>query len=406
MQLEEGCSMIRKFIVSIKYLNVKDIFDIICLPFIVLCSLIYKIYLKIKKRKIWLISEGKNDARDNGYVFFEYIRKNHPDDYVYYAINKKCESYEKVNKLGNTVNYGGFKHWIYYLNADKNIIIHKAANPNEKIFYVLHYYRLFNGHRIFLQHGVTMNYVKYLTYKETNFELFISGAKPEYEYIKSNFGYPSNNVCYLGFPRFDRLYNAIPNKNIIAVMPTWRTWLKDIKKSSQFKKSGYYKKYQSLLNNETLINFLDKNDIKLFFYLHKNVEKFASLFTTKCSNIIIVKSNMDIILKLISESSVLITDYSSVSIDGAFMQKPIIYYQFDVDKFRKHHLEKGYFSYENDGFGPVVLDEENLVENIIKYKKNNYKVEDKYVKRSNSFFELRDNDNCKRIYEKLVQKNN
>ena len=144
----------------------------------------------------------------------------------------------------------------------------------------------------------------------------------------------------------------------------------------------------------------------MFFYLHKNVEKFASLFTTKCSNIIIVKSNMDIILKLISESSVLITDYSSVSIDGAFMQKPIIYYQFDVDKFRKHHLEKGYFSYENDGFGPVVLDEENLVENIIKYKKNNYKVEDKYVKRSNSFFELRDNDNCKRIYEKLVQKNN
>ena len=198
MQLEEGCSMIRKFIVSIKYLNVKDIFDIICLPFIVLCSLIYKIYLKIKKRKIWLISEGKNDARDNGYVFFEYIRKNHPDDYVYYAINKKCESYEKVNKLGNTVNYGGFKHWIYYLNADKNITIHKAASPNEKIFYVLHYYRLFNGHRIFLQHGVTMNYVKYLTYKETNFELFICGAKPEYEYIKSNFGYPSNNVCYLG----------------------------------------------------------------------------------------------------------------------------------------------------------------------------------------------------------------
>lgn len=393
--------MVKKIINSIKYIKLKDLIDIISLPLILLCALIYKAYLKIINKKIWLIAEGRNDARDNGYVFFKYMRTTFPERPVYYAIDIKCEAFSKVNKLGNVINYGSFKHWIYYISASKNITIHKSASPNEKIFYILHYYRIINGHRIFLQHGVTMNYVKYLTYKETNFELFICGAKPEYMYIKENFGYPSNNVCYLGFPRFDNLFNKKINTKQIALFPTWRTWLKDITSEKKFKDSEYYLKYQSLLNNQNLIYYLEQENITLYFYLHKNVEKFAKTFTSVSNNIKIIESNMDIILNLISESAMIITDYSSVSIDGAYMKKPIIYYQFDEEKFRKEHLQEGYFSYKGDGFGPIFTEENKLVSQIIKYCENNYKVEEKYLKKIDNFFELRDNKNCERIYHKI-----
>ena len=393
--------MINKFIKSIRYLNVRDFFDVLFLPFYLIFSLVYKIILLVIKKRIWLVCEGRNDARDNGYVFYKYIREKHPEVPVYYVIDKKCEAYDKVKDLGNIIQFGSLKHWIYYLCASKNIIIHKAGNPNEKIFYVLHYYGIINGHRIFLQHGVTMNNVKYLYYKKTRFELFICGAKPEYEYIKKNFGYPKQNICYLGFPRFDNLYNRKINKKQIAIFPTWRSWLKDLKSVEEFKKTDYYKKYQSLLNNDDLIKYLEKRGITLYFYLHKNVDRFSKAFDSKCNNIKIISSNMSIILNLIAESAMIVTDYSSISIDCAYMKKPLIYYQFDKKKFRLSHLEEGYFSYEKMGFGPVVLNENELVRKLINYCDSGFKMESKYLQNVDNFFTIRDNKNCERIYNKI-----
>ena len=63
---------------------------------------------------------------------------------------------------------------------------------------------------------------------------------------------------------------------------------------------------------------------------------------------------------MLKESSMLITDYSSVFFDVAYMHKPIIYYQFDRDAFRQGHYQEGYFSYD-DGFGPVAFDTESLL---------------------------------------------
>ena len=246
-----------------------------------------------------------------------------------------------------------------------------------------------------------MNNVKYLYYKKTRFELFICGAKPEYEYIKKNFGYPKQNICYLGFPRFDNLYNRRINKKQIAIFPTWRSWLKDLKSVEEFKKTDYYKKYQSLLNNDDLIKYLEKRGITLYFYLHKNVDRFSKAFDSKCNNIKIISSNMSIILNLIAESAMIVTDYSSISIDCAYMKKPLIYYQFDKKKFRLSHLEEGYFSYEKMGFGPVVLNENELVRKLINYCDSGFKMESKYLQNVDNFFTIRDNKNCERIYNKI-----
>ena len=38
---------------------------------------------------MWLICEDYNEARDNGYWLFKYIREQQPQQDVVYAINKK-----------------------------------------------------------------------------------------------------------------------------------------------------------------------------------------------------------------------------------------------------------------------------------------------------------------------------
>ena len=95
----------------------------------------------------------------------------------------------------------------------------------------------------------------------------------------------------------------------------------------------------------------------------------------------------------------MITDYSSVAMDFVYMRKPVIYYQFDKKEFREKQLQEGYFSYEDDGFGEVVSSLDTLVADIIKIAGNDFKIESKYKKRDDSFFELNDKNNCKRVYD-------
>ena len=48
--------------------------------------------------------------------------------------------------------------------------------------------------------------------------------------------------------------------------------------------------------------------------------------------------------ELILESSLLITDYSSIFFDFGYLKKPIIYTQFDYHEYRLEHFSEGYFN--------------------------------------------------------------
>lgn len=396
--------MIKKIKSDLKYIKIKDIIDVLILILVLIPSLIYKLYLKITNKKIWLICETKDTARDNGYHLFKYIRINYPNDNVYYAIDKKSLDYNNVKKYENIIQFRSLKHWIYYLCADLNISTQKYGNPSPVIFYALHVSFGKLNNRIFLQHGITKDDATWLYYNKTKFKLFICGAKKEYEYIKEKFNYPTNNLVYLGFSRFDNLHNNEMNNKQILIMPTWRVWLgrktNFLDKKQEFINSEYYKKWNSLLKNKELIKYIEKENIKIYFYPHMNMHTFIKDFKAISRNIKIVSKDYDI-QKLLKESALLITDYSSVYMDFAYMNKPIIYYQFDSKKYRESQLQEGYFRYNKDAFGKILIDEDDVVNRIIGYNKMNYKVEPIYLKRMNEFFELKDQKNSERIYNYL-----
>lgn len=394
----------KKILKNLKYLKLKDLLAIFIFIFTFPIALMYKLILKIRKKEIWLICEDKEEARDNGYHLFKYIREKYPEINVYYAIDKKSCDYTKVKKYGNIIQYESLKHWIYYLTASKNISTQKCGNPNAPLFYFLQVYGILKNNRIFLQHGITKDNAKWLYYNETKFRLFICGAKPEYEYIKEKFGYPNENLKYLGFPRFDELHNIKINKKQILLMPTWRNWLSretnfiDTNKE-KFEDTLYFKTYNSLINNNELIEFLKEKDITLCFYPHRNMQKFIKLFNTTSNNIKILDKNDIDIQTLLKESALMITDYSSVYFDFAYMKKPLIYYHFDYEEYRQKQLQVGYFDYNNDGFGSIINNEQDLIKKIKEYVENDYKIENEYLIKINNFFELNDKENCKRNFE-------
>lgn len=100
----------------------------------------------------------------------------------------------------------------------------------------------------------------------------------------------------------------------------------------------------------------------------------------------------------------MVTDYSSVAFDFAYLKKPIVYTQFDVEVFYNQHINKqGYFSYERDAFGPVCYDYESAVDAIIKQLDRGCQMEEVYKQRVDSFFAYTDQNNCERVYQAIKE---
>lgn len=379
-------------------INLKQILDILILPIMFLISIFTKPFCK----NIWIVAENPDEACDNGYVFFKYIRENRNDINAYYVINKKSKDYEKVRELGNVIRYRSLKHWIYYLNASKIIVTQKYANPSPAIFYILHTRNILKIPRIYLKHGIIKDDGLFFYYNRTNFKLFICGAKREYEFVKNHFQYPNENVVYTGLARFDNLNvyeksNSNTSKTIL-IAPTWRKWIHTQEEFDKFM-LNYYK----IIQDKTLIECLEKNNVQLKMVLHKNMKKFKlNDSITNISQNITINHNEEVdIQELLNITDLMITDYSSIFFDIAYRKRPIIYYQFDTKAYRENQLPEGYFSYKRDGFGDV-LEDVNIVVNKIKYYvENNFKIEDIYSSRMDNFFEIKDKNNCKRILEEI-----
>ena len=104
---------------------------------------------------------------------------------------------------------------------------------------------------------------------------------------------------------------------------------------------------------------------------------------------------------LFRKCSIFITDYSSTHFDVAFLKKPIIYYQFDKEKFYDSHYDMGDFEYEKDGFGDVAYNEEEMVKHITTYLENGCTIKEEYKERISKTFKYLDENNSERIYEEI-----
>lgn len=392
----------KKIIDSLKYIKLKDLIAPFIFLLMIIPSLIFRLINKIKKRQLWLVCENGETARDNGYHFYKYVRNEHPNDYCFYVIDKNKDEYKKVEKYGNIIKFKSLKHWLYYLAANYNISNHKNGNPNQPLFYVIHVTLGLYKNRVFLQHGITKDDAEWLYYKNTKFRYFICGAKQEYDFIKEKFGYPEGNVIYTGFPRFDNLYNNKVKENQILIMPTWRNWLgretNGLTEKEDFKETSFFKNWNGLLNDNDFIEYIEKENLNVLFYPHINMQKYLKDFEIKSKNIKLVDTKKDI-QKILKESSILVTDYSSVYMDFAYMLKPIIFFQFDYEEYRKKQYAEGYFDYKEEKFGPSTETIDKAINKIITVSKKG--IDKKCLKNMESFFELKDQKNSQRIYEAL-----
>ena len=375
--------------------------------------LYYHILKPFKRRKLWIISDRIVKADDNGEALFCYLQKHCPlNTKVIFAISKDSTDYARMSQIGQCVDAMSFRHKLLHLLCDVNIS--SAADGVTVNPYDGHHDALrdllVHQKFIFLQHGITVNDLSgWLNRYNKNIYGFVTAAVRERNSIvDGSYHYSSERIWLTGFPRHDRLYHK--EKNVITVMPTWRKYLmKGIDNttgrwtvSDLFYGSGFYRFYNRLLSDDRLLRFLEEHEYTLQFFPHPTLQPVLGSFDhdTRVRFMPASSSYRDIY----AESRLVVTDYSSASYDFSYLRKPVIYCQFDREEFYSgdHVCEKGYFDYGEDGFGEVVHDLESTIDLIMEYVSSGCELKEKYRKRIDDFFAFNDQDNCRRVADKIM----
>ena len=394
---------VKYFFYQIKRVKFKEILQVWKLPVAAVCALLYR----RKHKDLWIVCEDKNEARDNGYWFFRYLREEHPEQECVYAICHTSPDFEKINTIGSWVEFGSLRHWILYLASSKKISSQKAGNPNAAIFYFLEVGGFLKDKRIFLQHGVTINDQKWLYYKVTKMKRFVCGAYPEYMYIKDVFGYPKENIVYTGFCRFDGLHDGVKaEERTILIMPTWREGIADederllrYEGTTQIEKTNYFVQWTSFLRDSELQRLAKTYHCRFLFFPHRNMQKYMEFFPVSNEYLEIGDAGKYDVQTLLKGASMLVTDYSSVFMDVLYMKKPVIFYQFDYDMFRRGQYQEGYFSYQDNPFAESFWSRREVLAAIEKCIKSGFTVSEGYMEAHRDYFRLYDTNNCQRTYE-------
>ncbi|SES88632.1 CDP-glycerol glycerophosphotransferase [Oceanobacillus limi] len=351
-----------------------------------------------KNKNVWLVGERVYKAQDTGLAFFKYLRTQHPDKNVYYVIDKNSPEKKNVEKYGNVLDFKSKQHILNTIIAKKIISSH---HPD--YIYPIRtniFKSKIKADKIFLQHGVmgTKNMVANYGKNAPDFDVdfFLVSSEFEKDIIINDFDYHPDNVFVTGLSRFDTLFaNDVPLKKQVLIIPTWRDW---IVTDEAFIESEYYDRYKELINSERFHKLATEHGFEILFCLHPNMQKFSRYFENDFVKVI-SQGEVDV-QHLLKESALMITDYSSVGFDFSFLYKPVIYYQFDRERFigkRPSHLDL-----DQDLPGEIGFEQEEILDLVQKYATNEFAMKEEYRKRADKFIAHRDRNSSERIFQVVV----
>ncbi len=243
---------------------------------------------------------------------------------------------------------------------------------------------------------------------------FISEAK-KWDYLISPNAYSTKifkrafefegKVIESGYPRNDYLVNFnnddtilkiksrlnIPkDKKIILYAPTWR--------DNQYHEQGKYK-FNLHLNLNKMKQELGDNYL-VILRLHYLVAERLDL--KDYNGFVLDVSHYPDIRELYLVSDILVTDYSSVFFDYAILERPIIFYVYDIDEY-KDTLRGFYFNIEEKAPGPLVKTTEDLIVEVNNINKHGYTASNMQKQFQQEFSYLEDGNSCDRVINEVFK---
>ena len=342
-------------------------------------------YLEEPIEENWVMFEtfmGKSYADSPKYIY-EYLAKNYPGKYKFiWVLNDPKEKlpYEGIIVKRFTKKYA------YYLAKSKYFVF----NIRQPLWF-----RKREG-QVFLEtwHGTPLkklaldmdrmdmggstdieNYHEQFRVTCKDWDYLVSQNKFSTDIFRSCFAFKDRPILQIGYPRNDILINdnspakireykeklGLPlDKKIILYAPTWR--------DNEYSEKGKYK-FASKLDFDKAKEKLSDEYIFIVKYHYLVSDK---IDWTPYKGFVYTFDETKDIAWLYLVSDMLITDYSSVMFDYSILNRPMLFFAYDLEDY-KENLRGFYFDFVNDIPGPISRDTDQLIKDIKEYNEDSWK---------------------------------
>lgn len=361
----------------------------------------------------WTFMDRDTEAHDNAEHLYRYVRRHHPEVNAWFVLRRESRDWSRLANEGfRLVPYGSADHVHLLLNTD-HLVSSQADNyvarPLDAARFGKKSWRF-----TFLQHGVTKDDLS-RWFNTMPIDRFITASPAEHESIVADhtpYVFTDKEVRLTGFPRHDRLLELgrrADRADLILVMPTWRSWLLARLTNSNardlvvpLETSAFWQSWTDLLGSPELKAIAEQARLAIAFVPHptmqnhlapSDVPQWVSLHSYETSDV----------QELLARAAVTVTDYSSQAFESAYLERPVVYYQFDRDEFFSgaHVYRKGTWDYETDGFGPVTLTRAEALD-AIRDAVARGEPADSFLARMRAAFSHRDGRCCERTFASII----
>ncbi|WP_455715056.1 bifunctional glycosyltransferase/CDP-glycerol:glycerophosphate glycerophosphotransferase [Anaerosporobacter sp.] len=369
------------------------------------------VFRRLPVKANWVLFEsfGGKSYSDNCKYIYEYMLKKYGNDYKYIWVMRDNSIAIPGNPI--VIKPNAYKY-LYYLARAKYLVF----NSRQPIWYNKRKESVF----IETWHGTPLKKLVFdmedvhsasLTHKEDFYKVsrkwdyLLSDNAFSTEVFEHAFLYDKEKIVEYGYPRNDLLYAddaheiakkvkqklGIPlDKKVILYAPTWR--------DDEFYSNGKYK-FSLAIDINQMKQRLGEEYILLLRTHYFVVDQVDSL----CGDGFVYNgSRYQDITELYLASDICVTDYSSVFFDYANLRRPILFFTYDLEKYREE-LHGFYIDMETEVPGPLLQTNEELIQAL----EHINDIEETYKERYNRFYdrfcEVDDGHAAERVVEKLIR---
>lgn len=365
-------------------------------------------------KQAWVLVDRLHNSDDSAEHLFTWLRENRPDINAWFVVEEGTPDWQRIkaSRHGDRLLAYRSEAWLmamancaYLISSHIDVPIHR---PPAVLEFTKPKWKF-----VFLQHGVIKDDLSnWLNSKELS--LFVASTPNEYASIAGDgtrYAFTTNEVKLTELPRFDRVREAgrrfPPEKrDLILMAPTWRVWLTPpLKAGSQrrvinddFHQTDYARNWLGLLTSERVGRIAREQNLRIGFLPHPNLQPILDSMDLPDYVLPLTFEGNDV-REFFARAAVMVTDYSSMAFNAAYIDRPVVYFQFDTDRmFGGDHVGRGgYYDYESQGFGPVTFDLDSAEDAVAGILERGRDPEPLYVRRIAATFPFRDGRACERV---------
>lgn len=384
-----------------KYQSIKLFFKVIA------AYAVSMVLNKNRKKRIVLIGGNLGEKyEDNAAIFHCYLVNEYSDLLEIYWMYDAKTSYVQEAGIPNGVILGSFRNYLLFFQASYTVHGHSLAYD---IAPSIDKYIFLNRKTIMIHisHGIEC-FKKILIQKEdvpllNRCNYFNCASLYEKNIKLTEWGIPEHKLIVTGMARFDSLETdcAADMVKKVLIMFTWREWLFNLSDEA-FLGSDYFHNTIELMKDQRMLKLASTYELQVKVILHPFMKKFEHHFNNlsyKGGKVEFFSTDEVSIGQKVTEADMLLTDYSSISWDFLYMNKPILFFTFDQEEF----LEKrgSYLNLDTDLYGYKA----NTIDEVMDWMKEiivNGKTTNPYFKTASKYIDFFNQKNCERLAQRII----